>query len=177
MDPEEVRNKRSTRRTLAVSGSNVHVEPSYEMTLQSDNEITNTGLLTVAELKPQKGISAPRFRFRWDEEANHLNVDALDVTPNLKKQFEDGKTGYYGHTVEVSSSKTSRTFNTKVIWEYRKLYEGEITVSFGFEKGAKATARVKAFLSFTVTRRCRVCEKQFNLVGNESTCPDCSGKI
>ena len=137
MDPKEAKKKRMARGTLAVSESQSHLERDYRIMVLCENEITDTGLLAVAELSPEKGKTGPRFRFRWDEKAQQLDIDALDVPSALKRQFEEGKTGYEGHH-PVRSSSTSRTFHSKIVWDNRMLYEGDVTVPLAYEASITA---------------------------------------
>lgn len=172
MDPEEVKKKRMARRTLAVSEFCSHLERDYKMTVYCDNEVTDTGLLVVAELSPEKGKSGPRFHFRWDEKAQQLDIDALDVPSALKRQFEEGKAGYEGHH-PVRSSSTSRTFHSKVVWDKRTLYEGDVTIPLAHEASVTAGLGLAVTISEEHLRRCQACGKQFTPVGNEMTCPEC----
>lgn len=87
-----------------------YIDRNYNLECYSKNRITKTGLLEVAVLKPKKK-SLPEFRFRWDEKADALDVNILNV-PNVdKKSFNKGMNGYTGHrTKRVSKDKIFKVF-------------------------------------------------------------------
>jgi hypothetical protein len=79
-----------------VPGYEYHCSQEYELMLYEEAEIKPNNLLIVGELEPQKR-SLPKFWFRWDEKANALDVDILDVPDSIKDLFEKGERGYQGH--------------------------------------------------------------------------------
>jgi len=69
------------------------------------NTITDQGLLIVGGLIPKRS-DLPSFTLRWDEKADHLNVD---MSPQ-EKDWEIEINGYKGHRLQKSTSHDGRAF-------------------------------------------------------------------
>ena len=91
--------------------ANIHyIDKNYNLECYSKNRITGTGLLEVAKLEPKKKL-LPKFRFRWDEKADALDVNILNVSYVNEKSFNKGINGYAGHhTKRVSKDKIFEVF-------------------------------------------------------------------
>lgn len=72
------------------------LDRNYDLEEHSGGEITPTGLLVIATLKPKKS-SLPEFWFRWDEKDDKLDVDIKEVDNTVKDWFKRGEKGYGGH--------------------------------------------------------------------------------
>src|SRR3990170_3233341 len=97
MDPDKAAKIRMARGTNTIGESNSLLSNNYEIIVRSETRITATGLLVVAELRPKQAtLGLPSFLFRWDEQANHLNVDPTGVSEDQVRKFISGKMGYGG---------------------------------------------------------------------------------
>jgi len=173
MDPEKAKQSRTARGTNTVSESHSRLNDDYEILTYSENRITKTGWLVVAELRPKKLTPGrPRFLFRWHEEANHLNVDPIGVSKAQAKKFINGKAGYGGHLAAMVSSN-SRTAHATILWDGDMLFEGYITIPLKFEVSAMARIGVHVGASVELLRPCSICSKKFKVQENETVCPDC----
>ena len=74
--------------------------------------MTKTGLLEIGRVRPQDK-SLPEFVFRWDERAEDLDVDILNVSVRIRRDFERGKRGYSGHHTRRMSGD-ARDFETDI---------------------------------------------------------------
>ena len=65
-------------------------------------------------LKPKRE-SLPEFVFRWDEKAESLDVDILNVSENAKRKFRQEVEGYRGHhTRRIPDCKDRRVYETLI---------------------------------------------------------------
>jgi hypothetical protein len=160
MDPKNAKQSRMARGTNTVGEFHSRLDDDYEIVTHSECRITETGLLVVAELKPKNARHGlPGFLFRWDEKADHLNVDPIGVIGDQMEEFKSGKPGYAGHR-PVRSSSESRSFCITIRWNNRTLYEGDITIPLKFETSIKERIGVSVSASVELLRHCRICGKQ-----------------
>ncbi len=88
---------------------------------------TETGLLEIFEIIPNSP-DLPRFRGRWDEKADSLDIDLLHADERMRKAFEAGRPGYIGHrAVRVPGS--SRAFEVKMAIPGIDICVGMITLN------------------------------------------------
>lgn len=86
----------------------------YDLECYSGGEITKTGRLDIAALKPKRE-SLPEFVFRWDEKTESLDVDILNVSENAKRKFRQEVEGYRGHhTRRIPDCKDRRVYETLI---------------------------------------------------------------
>ena len=122
-----------------------YIDKNYRLRCYPENRITQTGLLEVAALKPKrKGL--PEFVFRWDENADTLDVDIMGVPDDVRRSFRRGIHGYAGHhTKRVSKDKV---FEVSIRTPEREIFCGsvitplhrelELTASVGFRGDLRA---------------------------------------
>jgi len=147
MDKDKVA-KRDGKARSAPKSSEQHtfIHADYEIVLKR-RPIEGTGPLVIAELKPRdtKIGALPRFVFRWDEGANHLDVDPVKVSKAEKSQFQHGIGGYYGHrTVRLSSSP--RVFAADIGWRAERIYQGQITFNLAREVATETVLELRPFM-------------------------------
>jgi hypothetical protein len=134
MDKDKVAKRDGKARSAPkISEQHTFIHADYEIALKYQ-PIEGTGPLVIAELKPRdtKIGALPPFVFRWDERANHLDVDPVKVSKAETSQFQDGIGGYYGHhTVRLSSSP--RVFAADIGWHAERIYQGQITFNLARE--------------------------------------------
>lgn len=97
--------------------------------LQSDT--SPTGLLRAFKIMPTVA-GWPSFIARWDEKADTLDIDILDVDDHVKRLFKGGKGGYCGHHRDRILGE-QRKFEVKVTLPNVVVCEG--IVSFNLLKG------------------------------------------
>jgi len=86
----------------------------YDLKCYSGREITKTGLLKVAALKPRRK-SLPEFVFRWDEKTEILDVDILNAPKSAERKFKEEVGGYKGHhTRRIPDSKDRKLFEALI---------------------------------------------------------------
>ena len=128
MDPKKVIAERTDVRTNRVEASIFYLHEDYGFNCYLWKEITKTGLLKVAALKPKRK-SLPEFTFRWDEKTDILKVYILGVPDNVRRSFEKGIDGYAGHyTTRVPDCKERRVFKALIEIPGIRLFYGCITI-------------------------------------------------
>jgi len=73
-----------------------HLDERYTIVGSAESFVLETGLLCVFDLVPNVQ-NLPRFRGRWDEKADALDVDILNVDEGVKRLFTAGTPQYEGH--------------------------------------------------------------------------------
>lgn len=101
-----------------------YLSPNYTINTYSNNELTEHGLLVVAELKPND-LNLPKFVFRWDEKQETLDVDVY-VNDKPKKRLWNK--GYAGHHTQRVVSKKGRVFYAKIKSPKEDIFKGLIQV-------------------------------------------------
>ena len=101
------------------------IDPSYQIVLLVGSQISPTGLLRVFELSPDQG-SLPRFIGRWDERADRLDIDILNVPQLLRGAFKRGWFGYRGHHPKSVHGDTRR-YRVEIWVSHRKIFDGEVS--------------------------------------------------
>ena len=110
MDKKEVIRNGRAFGVNEVKVKKYYIDKDYNLECYSKNRITKTGLLEVAKLKPKKKL-LPEFTFRWDEKADALDIDILNVLFVVEKKFKKGINGYAGHhSKKVSKNKIFKVF-------------------------------------------------------------------
>jgi len=126
MKREEVaKHDGKARSSPSINEEHTFIHPEYEIILQG--KLGNTGPLVIARLKPKGTVTRilPPFIFRWDEKANSLDVDPVNVSKAKTKRFEKGTSNYYGHsTVKLASGP--RVFAANIRWDGQLIYQGQI---------------------------------------------------
>lgn len=143
-----------TREASKVLGVKVeesyHCNSDYELELCLGQEVTPTGLLIIAKLKPKRP-SRPEFCFRWDEKANQLDVDMEPKHEDWKKE----KNGYEGHHPEKVDPKR-RVFRVSIKIPGIDVFQGIINLSSLSEKvKTGGTLRPTGKLQWKIIRRSR----------------------
>jgi hypothetical protein len=120
------------------------VAPDYELRLFEEQKISATGLLKVLELVPSDPRATdPSFIGRWDEKANHLDIDATDANGNIDKSVR-----FTGHH---PAALPDRRFAVEIRTDGGKLvFKGIVSFGLGrevlLEAGAIAVTGFKAEL-------------------------------
>jgi hypothetical protein len=98
-----------------------HLDEDYIIEVPKESKVTKQDLLAIGRLEPKTG-SLPRFLFRWDEKAKHVNVDIYGVDGTVKKWFEKGQNGYSGHKVEQDGT----FFDIDILIPSKHVFKGRI---------------------------------------------------
>ena len=104
------------------------MDSDYEINLlKTPSQITATSYLVVGELRPKSTKSLCTFIFRWDEKASSLDVDVANCPDKkLVERFKSDKDhAYYGHHPNRISND-SWSFDTKITWDSKKIFDGVI---------------------------------------------------
>jgi len=126
MDQEKFENK--TKRIAGTTKVDIisveHLNPEYEIEVLSDQRTAPTGLLEIVRLNPTKP-DLPRFIFRWDE-----NADILDVDIYKDEKYRNdlwNKNGYNGHhTWRISNG--AKIFEADIRKFDSPIFKGKIDV-------------------------------------------------
>ena len=131
------------RRAFNVSERHTFIHAEYDIVLDGA-QIGPTGLLIIARLKRKNATigKLPEFVLRWDEKDKHLDVDPVDVSKDVKKQFKKGTSRDYGHR-PIKLRSDPRVFEANIGWHGQPIYHGEIK----FNLAREAEARVALGLS------------------------------
>lgn len=150
MDIQEVAKRDGkARRTMSVNESTYYIDSAYVIDIYDSNKITNTGLLTIADLHQKKHLAtkSTEFLFRWDEKANTLDIDPCNALSNEKAEFNKGTSSYSGHHPKKLPSST-REYEVKIIWGGKQLYHGKIGFSLAREVAFSTGITVKPSVSY-----------------------------
>ena len=118
-----------------------HCNSDYKLELYPGQEVTSTGLLVIAKLKPEKS-SLPEFWFRWDEKADHLNVD---MKPK-HKDWGGEKNGYEGHRPKKVG--TGRRFEVSIKIPGIDVFHGIISFSLFKKVGVRGSISITGQLGY-----------------------------
>jgi len=122
-----------------------HCNSDYKLELYPGQEVTSTGLLVIAKLKPEKS-SLPEFWFRWDEKADRLDVDMKPEHEDWEKE----KNGYEGHhPVDLKR----RVFRVSIKIPGIDVFQGTISLPSLSEKvKTKGTVPITGELKWKIRR-------------------------
>jgi len=131
-----------------VDATVISVADEYTVITYPGNKMTETRHLVAAEVTPIVSDSKlPRFEFRWDYENEVLDVDCINVTEGDKKLFQKGVATHSGHhTDKIQGS--GWTFNSKIIWDNKIIFEGVISINLHREIELRSTLTVSSKLEF-----------------------------
>lgn len=81
---------------------NLKVEPTYidsdyTLDVAETTHLSETGLLTIFAIDSKENSTLPSFSARWDQNAEALDIDILNVDTNVGDLFKAEKDGYSGH--------------------------------------------------------------------------------
>ena len=126
MDQKKFENK--TKRIAGATKVDIvsveHLNPEYEIEVLSDQRTTPTGLLEIVRLNPTKP-GLPRFIFRWDE-----NADVLDVDIYKDEKYRNdlwNKNVYNGHHTRRISNE-AKIFESDIKRFDSSIFKGKIDV-------------------------------------------------
>lgn len=134
MDTSKVAGRNGkARRAFNVSEEHILKHPQYDIVLDGV-QIGRTGLLVIARLRPKNVAKGtfPEFVLRWDEKANQLDVDPLDVSEAELAEFRRGTSDYYGHHTDKVGAGP-KVFETSIGWRGHAIYHGQIRFSLARE--------------------------------------------
>jgi len=150
MDIQEVAKRDGkARRTMNVNESTYYIDSDYVIDMYDNNKITNTGLLTIANLHKNKHLTtkSTEFLFRWDGKTNTLDIDPCNALPNERAKFKKGTRNYSGHHPKKLPSG-GWEYECKIIWGGKQLYHGKIGFNLAREVAASTGIAVKPSASY-----------------------------
>lgn len=100
------------------------LSPNYTISPHSHNKLTETGLLTVAELS-LRNSSLPKFVFRWDEPVGELDVDIYEKGKINNALWSNGHSGHHTRNITLAAG---RVFRAEINSPSGKVFEGSIKV-------------------------------------------------
>ena len=135
------------RTAFNVSEQHKHILTGYDIVLGS-GQIESTGRLVIARLKMKDATVriSPEFVLRWDEKANSLDVDPVNVSIVEARKFKKGTGDYCGHHPNKVGSNP-RVFEVNIRWRGQQVYHGEIRFSLAREVGFKAAVGISTSIS------------------------------
>jgi len=110
-----------------------HLDDGYEFNaVEEPSQITSTSHLVVGKLVPMSDRSLCTFIFRWDEKASSLDIDPENCSDRkLVERFRSDKDkAYFGHH-PTKIQRAGRSFETRVVWDSKKIFEGIISFNLG----------------------------------------------
>lgn len=133
MDKQEVSKRDGkARKTFNVDKQQLYLDTDYNIVVLENNEISPTGLLIIAELRPIQNKKLPRFVFRWDQKANTLDVDALNAKKEDIDKFKNGTSNFSGHH-PTKLTVEGRQYEVRIVWAGKILFQGHIGFSLARE--------------------------------------------
>lgn len=140
------------RKAFNVNEQHTLVHTGYNISLDS-GQIESTGRLVIARLKPKDATARilPEFVLRWDEKANSLDVDPVNVSIVEAREFKKGTGDYYGHHPKKVGSNP-RVFEVNIGWRGQQVYHGGIKFSLAREVEVKAALGIGTSLSVSSSK-------------------------
>jgi hypothetical protein len=126
MDPEKFKEKtKKVGGTTKVEVALIDfLDSEYEVEILSEQSTTPTGLLEVIRLKPRK-LELPKFIFRWDENADKLDIDIYKKERLCKELWSE--IGYNGHQTKKMPGE-GKLFEANISIPNRHIFKGNIDV-------------------------------------------------
>lgn len=124
-----IRNGKDTFRHDAAFNIEVsmdYIDPRYTVNIPECSKISDTGLLRLFTIKPNKGLNFPLFAVRWDEKEQAVDVDIVSKDSTISRLFKSGKDGYYGHHAS-RISESPRLYKIKIKIPDKKIFVGNTT--------------------------------------------------
>jgi len=127
-DPNKVANQDGPFRSNDVDVETHYLAKGYELRPFDHTEVEPTGRLKVLSIVPLlEGSAEPRFLGRWDEGAQHLDFDRVDVSGHVQKGL-----AFSGHH---STPLSGRRFAVELATVERGLiFRGLVTIALGIRK-------------------------------------------
>ncbi|MBM3155788.1 MAG: hypothetical protein FJ004_00700 [Chloroflexi bacterium] len=126
-----------------------HLDEDYTVQVPKESKTTEQSCLVVGGLEPKADL-LPRFSFRWDQKANHLNVDIHGVNNTEKTRFERGENGYSGHVAQ-KVEQHGRFFDINILIPSKRVFKGRISFNLEFTQEAVVRIGVKAHANISVS--------------------------
>lgn len=126
MDPEKFKEK--TKKVAGTTNVDVisteYLNPDYEIEVLPNKLTTSSGLLEVARLDPVKP-GLPKFVFRWDENADVLDVDIYKDGKYRNDLWNENE--YKGHHTQRISNG-GKIFEADISSFDQPIFKGEIDI-------------------------------------------------
>lgn len=103
-----------------------YIDPGYTLDITEHSKMSDTGLLTLFMIKPNKGSNFPLFAVRWDEKEQAVDIDIISSNPTICKLFKAGKDGYCGHHAS-RISESPRLYKIEIKIPDKKIFVGNTT--------------------------------------------------
>ena len=104
-----------------------YIDPRYKLE-PCDGIIGETGKLEVLKLVADL-IKEPYFVARWDQRAEHLDIDMKNATKVAVRKFKNGIDGYAGHHTDRTINPKRRVFEINIGIPERAIFHGEVSFS------------------------------------------------
>lgn len=126
MDPEKIKPDGRVFGVNEIKMEILYKHKGYELKCYSWKEMTKTGRLEIAELKPKRN-SLPEFKFRWDEGHEAIDIEIKNVSKSVERKFNKETEGYEGHHTR-KVCKNPRTFEVLIKIPGLKVFHGYMIV-------------------------------------------------
>jgi hypothetical protein len=110
-----------------------------------------TGKLEVLKLI-SNSTDDPHFTARWDQGAEHLDIDMHNASRSAIGKFKNNRGGYRGHHTVRSPNLNKRIFEIEIKTPRGLTFEGEVSFNNTFEVKATLTAKGHVSVSMQVIR-------------------------
>lgn len=110
-----------------------HLDPEYKTICRSDLKATQTGLVTLIDIIPQKE-TLPSFILRWDSNSNTVDADIYLNDENRKDLWS--QYGYNGHH-STQIKGPWRKFEIDITIPERKIFAGIVNIGLLIEAAPK----------------------------------------
>jgi hypothetical protein len=105
------------------------------------------GLLEVGNIVP-KSHGLPRFRLRWHEKDNHLNVDMFPSHSDWKQEVN----GYRGHTPSHANGHTGRAFAVVITTPNQTVVDCVISFNLAEDVAIREKVGIHSTMSFVLQK-------------------------
>lgn len=111
----------------------LNLHPDYTLHAPNESRIGDNGLLVIFELVPIDE-KLPRFRARWDQNKEVVDIDILNVGRAIFDDFRGERNGYSGHHPSRISTD-ERRFEIKIAIPEIEVCSGWIVLNINWGHG------------------------------------------
>ena len=111
----------------------LNLHSDYTLHAPDVSKISDNGLLDIFELIPTDN-GLPRFRARWDQNKELVDIDILNVDRTAFDDFRGERNGYSGHH-PLRISTDERRFEVKVAIPNKDICSGWIVLNINWGHG------------------------------------------
>ena len=122
---ERIASKGHVARISNLKVTHKRIHPDYACE-PCDGKLGETGKLELLKVVPKSG-EGPFFMARWDQKAEHLDIDMKNAANSAIRSFKKNRHGYRGHHTMRASNPNERVFDVKIETPNGVIFDGIVS--------------------------------------------------